>query len=90
MAVISKILKACVSKEVKILSVFASAEGLELSPKKLHVAKNQVFCFVFRFDACRMDMTCARNWAKDPRGQNCTGTCVQYQQVRCDLTHQTL
>lgn len=43
-----------------------------------------------RFDACRMDMTCARNWAKDPRGQNCTGTCVQYQQVHCDLTHQTL
>ncbi|CAG5897408.1 unnamed protein product [Menidia menidia] len=32
------------------------------------------------FDACRMDMTCARNWARDPRGQNCTGTCVQYQQ----------
>ncbi|XP_047428543.1 retbindin [Mugil cephalus] len=33
------------------------------------------------FDACRMDMTCARNWARDPRGQNCTGTCVQYQQM---------
>uniref|UniRef100_A0A672GWR8 Zgc:109949 n=1 Tax=Salarias fasciatus TaxID=181472 RepID=A0A672GWR8_SALFA len=33
------------------------------------------------FDACRMDLTCARNWARDPRGQNCTGTCVQYQQV---------
>ncbi|KAF3700575.1 Riboflavin-binding protein [Channa argus] len=32
------------------------------------------------FDACKMDLTCARNWAKDPRGQNCTGTCVQYQQ----------
>lgn len=31
-----------------------------------------------------MDMTCARNWAKDPRGHNCTGTCVQYQQVGCD------
>ncbi|MED6244949.1 hypothetical protein ATANTOWER_028280 [Ataeniobius toweri] len=28
-----------------------------------------------------MDMTCARNWARDPRGQNCTGTCVQYQQM---------
>lgn len=35
----------------------------------------------FRFNACRMDMTCARNWARDPRGHNCTGTCVQYQQV---------
>lgn len=33
------------------------------------------------FDACRMDMTCARNWARDPRGQNCTGTCVSYQQM---------
>uniref|UniRef100_A0A1A8HTD1 Folate receptor-like domain-containing protein n=1 Tax=Nothobranchius kuhntae TaxID=321403 RepID=A0A1A8HTD1_NOTKU len=33
------------------------------------------------FDACRMDMTCARNWARDPRGQNCTGTCVPYQQM---------
>ncbi|XP_029946015.1 riboflavin-binding protein-like [Salarias fasciatus] len=33
------------------------------------------------FDACRMDLTCARNWARDPRGQNCTGTCVQYQQL---------
>ncbi|KAK2894222.1 retbindin isoform X2 [Channa argus] len=33
------------------------------------------------FDACKMDLTCARNWAKDPRGQNCTGTCVQYQQM---------
>uniref|UniRef100_A0A3P9PHY5 Retbindin n=1 Tax=Poecilia reticulata TaxID=8081 RepID=A0A3P9PHY5_POERE len=33
------------------------------------------------FDACRMDITCARNWARDPRGQNCTGTCVQYQQM---------
>lgn len=33
------------------------------------------------FDACRMDMTCARNWARDPRGLNCTGTCVQYQQM---------
>ncbi|CAL8264746.1 unnamed protein product, partial [Gadus morhua 'NCC'] len=32
------------------------------------------------FDACRMDLTCARNWARDPRGHNCTGTCVQYQQ----------
>ncbi|XP_054615157.1 retbindin [Dunckerocampus dactyliophorus] len=33
------------------------------------------------FDACRTDLTCARNWARDPRGQNCTGTCVQYQQM---------
>ncbi|XP_056144244.1 retbindin [Lampris incognitus] len=33
------------------------------------------------FDACRNDLTCARNWARDPRGQNCTGTCVQYQQM---------
>uniref|UniRef100_A0A8D2ZNL2 Retbindin n=3 Tax=Scophthalmus maximus TaxID=52904 RepID=A0A8D2ZNL2_SCOMX len=33
------------------------------------------------FDACRMDLTCARNWARDPRGQNCTGSCVQYQQM---------
>ncbi|XP_068606481.1 retbindin [Brachionichthys hirsutus] len=33
------------------------------------------------FDACRMDMTCARNWAADPRGQNCTGSCAQYQQT---------
>lgn len=35
-------------------------------------------------------MTCARNWARDPRGQNCTGTCVQYQQVGFDLGHQQL
>ncbi|KAM6957089.1 retbindin [Aplochiton taeniatus] len=33
------------------------------------------------YDACRLDMTCARNWARDPRGQNCTGGCVQYQQM---------
>ncbi|XP_057673712.1 retbindin [Corythoichthys intestinalis] len=33
------------------------------------------------FDACRTDLTCARNWAADPRGQNCTGSCVQYQQM---------
>lgn len=33
------------------------------------------------FEACRMDMTCARNWARDPRGQNCTGSCVSYQQM---------
>ncbi|KAM4634769.1 retbindin [Polymixia lowei] len=33
------------------------------------------------FDSCRMDLTCARYWARDPRGQNCTGTCVQYQQM---------
>ncbi|XP_077356616.1 retbindin [Festucalex cinctus] len=33
------------------------------------------------FDACSTDLTCARNWATDPRGHNCTGTCVQYQQM---------
>ncbi|XP_075999162.1 retbindin [Genypterus blacodes] len=33
------------------------------------------------FDACRVDLTCVRNWATDPRGQNCTGGCVQYQQM---------
>ncbi|XP_028311362.1 retbindin [Gouania willdenowi] len=33
------------------------------------------------FEACKTDYTCARNWARDPRGQNCTGTCVQYQQM---------
>ncbi|KAJ7992735.1 hypothetical protein DPEC_G00281750 [Dallia pectoralis] len=33
------------------------------------------------YEACRMDMTCARNWARDPRGQNCTGNCVLYQQM---------
>ncbi|XP_049602071.1 retbindin [Syngnathus scovelli] len=33
------------------------------------------------FDACKTDLTCARNWATDPRGHNCTGTCVQYQQM---------
>ncbi|XP_061702432.1 retbindin [Syngnathoides biaculeatus] len=41
-------------------------------------------CFSFCrdwFDACRTDLTCARNWAIDPRGHNCTGTCVQYQQM---------
>ncbi|XP_031428699.1 retbindin isoform X2 [Clupea harengus] len=33
------------------------------------------------YDACRMDLTCARDWASDPRGQNCTGSCVPYQQM---------
>ncbi|KAJ0001496.1 hypothetical protein NQD34_006516 [Periophthalmus magnuspinnatus] len=33
------------------------------------------------FEACRTDVTCARNWARDPRGQNCTGSCVSYQQM---------
>ncbi|XP_009297376.1 retbindin isoform X1 [Danio rerio] len=33
------------------------------------------------FEACKMDMTCARDWTTDPRGQNCTGACVPYQQM---------
>ncbi|XP_076122995.1 retbindin [Alosa pseudoharengus] len=33
------------------------------------------------YDACRMDLTCAREWASDPRGLNCTGSCVPYQQM---------
>ncbi|XP_030646460.1 retbindin [Chanos chanos] len=33
------------------------------------------------FEACKLDMTCARDWATDPSGQNCTGSCVQYQQM---------
>ncbi|KAL2100924.1 hypothetical protein ACEWY4_002685 [Coilia grayii] len=33
------------------------------------------------YDACRLDLTCARDWASDPRGLNCTGSCVPYQQM---------
>ncbi|XP_028843509.1 retbindin [Denticeps clupeoides] len=33
------------------------------------------------FEACRSELTCAREWAVDPRGHNCTGSCVPYQQM---------
>ncbi|KAL7826623.1 hypothetical protein AOLI_G00318320 [Acnodon oligacanthus] len=33
------------------------------------------------YEACKTDLTCARDWAGDPRGQNCTGSCVPYQQM---------
>ncbi|XP_055051025.2 retbindin isoform X2 [Misgurnus anguillicaudatus] len=33
------------------------------------------------FEACKTDMTCARDWTTDPQGQNCTGNCVPYQQM---------
>ncbi|XP_059418593.1 riboflavin-binding protein-like [Carassius carassius] len=33
------------------------------------------------YEACKMDMTCARDWTTDPRGQNCSGGCVSYQQM---------
>ncbi|XP_051988947.1 riboflavin-binding protein-like [Xyrauchen texanus] len=33
------------------------------------------------YEACKTDMTCARDWTTDPRGQNCTGSCVPYQQM---------
>ncbi|KAK7167039.1 hypothetical protein R3I94_001443 [Phoxinus phoxinus] len=33
------------------------------------------------YEACKLDLTCARDWATDPRGQNCTGGCVPYQQM---------
>ncbi|KAA0706283.1 Riboflavin-binding protein [Triplophysa tibetana] len=33
------------------------------------------------FEACKADMTCARDWTADPRGLNCTGGCVPYQQM---------
>ncbi|XP_051994575.1 riboflavin-binding protein-like [Xyrauchen texanus] len=33
------------------------------------------------YKACKTDMTCARDWTTDPRGQNCTGSCVPYQQM---------
>ncbi|XP_066514896.1 retbindin [Hoplias malabaricus] len=32
------------------------------------------------YEACKTDLTCARDWAGDPRGLNCTGSCVPYQQ----------
>uniref|UniRef100_A0A4W4E4W0 Folate receptor-like domain-containing protein n=1 Tax=Electrophorus electricus TaxID=8005 RepID=A0A4W4E4W0_ELEEL len=33
------------------------------------------------YEACKTDLTCARNWAVDPRGSKCTGGCVPYQQM---------
>ncbi|XP_048056156.1 retbindin [Chanodichthys erythropterus] len=33
------------------------------------------------YEACKLDLTCARDWTTDPRGQNCTGGCVPYQQM---------
>ncbi|XP_076866369.1 retbindin [Brachyhypopomus gauderio] len=33
------------------------------------------------YDACETDLTCAREWAVDPRGFNCTGSCVPYRQM---------
>ncbi|KAJ8283771.1 hypothetical protein COCON_G00026210 [Conger conger] len=40
------------------------------------------------FEACKADLTCAPNWGsawkKSPRGNNCTGKCVTYQQMHQD------
>ncbi|XP_026096145.1 riboflavin-binding protein-like [Carassius auratus] len=33
------------------------------------------------YEACKTDMTCARDWTTDPRGQNCSGGCVSYLQM---------
>ncbi|XP_062842755.1 retbindin [Trichomycterus rosablanca] len=33
------------------------------------------------YKACKSDLTCARDWTSDPRGLNCTGSCVPYQQM---------
>ncbi|MBN3305794.1 RBP protein, partial [Amia calva] len=47
----------------------------------------QSFCQDW-FEACREDLTCARNWVSDwewsPQGNNCTGKCVPYQQMYKD------
>ncbi|KAI1886781.1 hypothetical protein AGOR_G00199350 [Albula goreensis] len=40
------------------------------------------------FEACKDDLTCARNWLSDwkqtPQGNNCTGNCMTYQQMYQD------
>ncbi|KAK6468900.1 riboflavin-binding protein-like [Huso huso] len=33
------------------------------------------------FDACKDDLTCARNWMRDTPANNCTGNCVTFQQM---------
>ncbi|MGH0185301.1 UNVERIFIED_CONTAM: hypothetical protein FKN15_017329 [Acipenser sinensis] len=33
------------------------------------------------FDACKDDLTCARNWMRDTPANNCTGNCVTFQQL---------
>lgn len=39
-----------------------------------------------RYEACKDDLTCARNWVSDwqwgPQGNNCSRDCVPYSQVR--------
>lgn len=41
-----------------------------------------------RYNACRDDLTCAQDWVRDwrwgPEGNNCTGGCAPYSQVRGD------
>ncbi|KAJ8345123.1 hypothetical protein SKAU_G00293160 [Synaphobranchus kaupii] len=41
------------------------------------------FC-TYWFEACKNDMTCARNWTTDWVGVNCTGPCVTFQQMYKD------
>ncbi|XP_035253527.1 riboflavin-binding protein-like [Anguilla anguilla] len=36
------------------------------------------------FEACKNDMTCARNWTTDWAGVNCTGPCVPFHQMYKD------
>ncbi|KAF4080764.1 hypothetical protein AMELA_G00174840 [Ameiurus melas] len=33
------------------------------------------------YEVCKTDLTCARDWTRDPRGLNCTGSCIPYQQM---------
>ncbi|XP_036409163.1 riboflavin-binding protein-like [Megalops cyprinoides] len=33
------------------------------------------------FGACKADLTCTRDWARDWKGVNCTGSCVPFQQM---------
>ncbi|XP_060760000.1 retbindin isoform X2 [Neoarius graeffei] len=33
------------------------------------------------YEVCKSDLTCARDWTRDPRGLNCTGSCIPYQQM---------
>ncbi|KAK3525510.1 hypothetical protein QTP86_033209, partial [Hemibagrus guttatus] len=33
------------------------------------------------YEVCKSDLTCARDWTSDPRGLNCTGSCIPYQQM---------
>ncbi|XP_018593921.2 riboflavin-binding protein-like [Scleropages formosus] len=54
------------------------------SPRHSTTAQAVPLCHSFCrewYEACKTDLTCARNWMIDWKGRNCTGNCVPYRQM---------